>query len=548
MGRDRPARRRRGESRIHDRHREGKDVLVVRTAERTGGPASSSFPVQSSDRSRFLRRGRVARSGLTRSGPRRQANADPPRHFDLIGLPPTPEEVDAFLADESADAFEKVVDRLLASSQYGERGAALARRGPLRRGPGYTFAVKPKSQAWRYRDWVIAASTPTCRTTGSSSEQIAGDLMLGRTEDPSSSTRVSASSPRRGVLQDADKDQAAAEELDDRIDTLTRGVPRAHGRLRPLPRPQVRPDPDAGLLRARRHLLRPSSESRPRPARGVQGVPDGAEALKSMEDKLKKAQKDAKESRRQAAVRSEKEAARRSPGSRRRCRRKPAVAHVVSGNGAGMKVRTSAATRPTRARRPRGLPASAAPATRAPFTEGSGRLELANAIASKDNPLTARVIVNRVWRTTSAAGSSTRRATSARWANGRRTRSCSTGWPSSFVENGWSLKWLHREIVLSAAYQLTAAATTSGERQDRPGERLPVADEPPAAGGRAVARRDARGERQPRPHAGRPDARPEGSTNAKRPDRSTPRSAGTNSTACGCSTSPTRTLTADKRR
>ena len=52
--------------------------------------------------------------------------------FDLIGLPPTPEEVEAFVADPSPDAYEKLVDRLLASPHYGERwGAALARRGPL---------------------------------------------------------------------------------------------------------------------------------------------------------------------------------------------------------------------------------------------------------------------------------------------------------------------------------------------------------------------------------------------------------------------------------
>jgi hypothetical protein len=58
--------------------------------------------------------------------------------FDLIGLPPTPEEIDAFVKDKSKDAYEKLVDRLLASPRYGERwGAALARCRPLRRYPRF---------------------------------------------------------------------------------------------------------------------------------------------------------------------------------------------------------------------------------------------------------------------------------------------------------------------------------------------------------------------------------------------------------------------------
>src|SRR5207248_5203405 len=76
--------------------------------------------------------------------------------LDLTGLPPTPEESDAFLADKSPDAYEKVVDRLLASPAYGERWARhwLDVAG-YADSNGYAEADSARLQAWRYRDYVI---------------------------------------------------------------------------------------------------------------------------------------------------------------------------------------------------------------------------------------------------------------------------------------------------------------------------------------------------------------------------------------------------------
>jgi hypothetical protein len=77
--------------------------------------------------------------------------------FDLIGLPATPDEVDAFVADRSASAYEKVVDRLLASPHYGERWARhwldLAR---FAESEGFK-SDETRPNAWRYRDYVIKA-------------------------------------------------------------------------------------------------------------------------------------------------------------------------------------------------------------------------------------------------------------------------------------------------------------------------------------------------------------------------------------------------------
>jgi hypothetical protein len=77
--------------------------------------------------------------------------------FDLTGLPPSPEEVDAYLADTRPDRYERLVDRLLASPRYGEHWAQwwldLAR---FAESDGFEFDEE-RSRAWQYRDWVIEA-------------------------------------------------------------------------------------------------------------------------------------------------------------------------------------------------------------------------------------------------------------------------------------------------------------------------------------------------------------------------------------------------------
>src|SRR5947207_3070194 len=95
--------------------------------------------------------------------------------FDLLGLPPTPEEVEAFAADPSPDAYEKVLDRLLASPHYGERWGRhwldLARYADSN---GYEHdEVRP--DAWRYRDYVIKSFNDDKPYDRFVLEQLAGD-------------------------------------------------------------------------------------------------------------------------------------------------------------------------------------------------------------------------------------------------------------------------------------------------------------------------------------------------------------------------------------
>ena len=100
--------------------------------------------------------------------------------LDLTGLPPTAAEVDAFLADRSPDAYEKLVDRLLASPRYGER-MAWDWLDAARYADSNGYQGDGERTMWPWRDWVVrGAQRATCRSTSSPSEQLAGDLLPGR--------------------------------------------------------------------------------------------------------------------------------------------------------------------------------------------------------------------------------------------------------------------------------------------------------------------------------------------------------------------------------
>jgi hypothetical protein len=103
-------------------------------------------------------------------------------YLDLIGLPPTPAEVDAFLTDSSDRAYESLVDRLLASPQFGERWARpwldLARYAD-----SHGFQRDDLSDIWAYRDWVIRALNADMPFDEFTIEQLAGDLLPGATDD-----------------------------------------------------------------------------------------------------------------------------------------------------------------------------------------------------------------------------------------------------------------------------------------------------------------------------------------------------------------------------
>ncbi len=138
--------------------------------------------------------------------------------LDLTGLPPTIEEVDAFLADKSRNAYEKLVDRLLASPHYGERMAQnwldLARYADT---SGYHFdGVR---FMWLWRDWVINAFNANKSYDDFTIEQLAGDLL----PKPSQSQRVATGFVRNNMTNDeggADPDEYLNKYVADRVTTV----------------------------------------------------------------------------------------------------------------------------------------------------------------------------------------------------------------------------------------------------------------------------------------------------------------------------------------
>lgn len=102
--------------------------------------------------------------------------------FDLTGLPPTPAEVDAFLADESPEAYEKVVDRLLSSPRYGER-MALHWLDLARYADTHGYHLDSGRDMWLWRDWVINAFNANQPYDHFTIEQLAGDLLPHATSE-----------------------------------------------------------------------------------------------------------------------------------------------------------------------------------------------------------------------------------------------------------------------------------------------------------------------------------------------------------------------------
>jgi hypothetical protein len=177
--------------------------------------------------------GRLEKEGLSPAPEADRATLIRRVSLDLTGLPPTPREVDDFLADKSADAYEKVVDRLLQSPRYGER-MAFKWLEAARYADTNGYQLDGERIAWRWRDWVIEAFNQNKPYDQFIVEQLAGDLLPNATLDQKIATAFNRNhriNSEDGIVPA----EYAVEYVVDRVDTtstvfmgLTMGCARCH--------------------------------------------------------------------------------------------------------------------------------------------------------------------------------------------------------------------------------------------------------------------------------------------------------------------------------
>jgi hypothetical protein len=192
---------------------------------------------------------RLETAGLSPNPPAEKVALLRRAYYDLIGLPPSPDEVDAFLADDSPEAYEQVVDRLLASPQYGEKWGRhwldLVRYADS---VGYE-RDNDNNLAWPYRDYVIRALNDDKPFNEFIVEQLAGNQLPGDVR--SSDSQTAANFERLGLKDDEPPDPLLAyyDGLDDVVSTtgqvflaMTIGCARCHEhKIDPLPHADLLP-------------------------------------------------------------------------------------------------------------------------------------------------------------------------------------------------------------------------------------------------------------------------------------------------------------------
>jgi hypothetical protein len=427
---------------------------------------------------------RLEEHGLTPSPPATKRILIRRAYFDLIGLPPTPADVQAFLADDSPDAYEQLIDRLLSSPLHGERWARfwleLAR---------YCDIAEPwakrQAPAHVYRDWVMQAVNEDLPYDQFVQRQLAADLMPEAKPEDRAALGFLGLSPvywKELKLDNSVIKTVVAEEWEERIDTLGRtflgltiACARCHDhKFDPITQEDyyALAGVFASIRQTDRPLLPEPEASQVQQAR--KRIVDLQEEIAQLEKK-KPVPADLAT---QIANRKAEIAQIRKDTPHLDAPLAPAVAEASLHVLADGPHRTRLVYTPNQpqnvALQIRGSPTNLGPVIPrrflalfsrgqpTPFQENSGRRELAQAIVTEAGPLAARVIVNRVWKhhfgkglveTPSDFGFQGERPSHPQLLDDLASR---------FVQHGWSLKWLHREILLSATYQ---QASMPRERQ-----------------------------------------------------------------------------------
>ncbi|NQV28944.1 MAG: DUF1549 domain-containing protein [Rhodopirellula sp.] len=324
--------------------------------------------------------------------------------FDVLGLPPTFEETQAFVNDKSPDAWKNLVDRYLSSPHYGERWGRhwldVARYADTK---GYVFQEERKYPfAYTYRDWVVRSLNEDLPYDQFLNRQIAADWLVKEGLPESELAAMGFLTLGRRFLNNIN------DIIDDRLDVISRGTlaltvtcARCHDH-------KYDPIPQADYY-SLYGVLRSSTEPK---------EPTNAMPLFESD--------------------------------------KPFDPYVF--------LRGSQGNHGPRV--PRQFLQVVAGPERKPFEHGSGRLELAQAITSPDNPLTSRVICNRVWMHHFHSSLVTTPSDFGLRCEPPTHPELLDWLASHLVESGWSLKELHRSILNSATWQQSSVDVPAKRKID----------------------------------------------------------------------------------
>ena len=396
-------------------------------------------------------------------------------YFDLIGLPPTPEQVESFtigFKSNSALTVSELVNDLLESQHYGERwGRHWLDVARYSDGFGGFNDNRAMNDAWRYRDWVVEKLNSDLPFEEFLRTQIAGDL-LKDFPDPIPTGFLALGPTYNSDGGDPDSvAQAKSETLDDRVDTLSRGLMGITASCSRCHDHKFDPIPQMDYYSLAGIFNNTSIHDAPLvPPEVVQQYNDFQKRINEKNKAIQKLNQLIKNEKRKAtddetkqliALKAELEDLRSSSPA------KFPTAHALRDSGSSnMKVAIRGNLRKSGSEAPRRFLRIIEGENPQPFTNGSGRLELANAIAKRNNPLTTRVFVNRVWRHHFGEGI-VRTPSNFGKLGDVPTHPELLDWIAGrFWENGGSLKSLHRLIMTSATYQMSSDYDDSSFRID----------------------------------------------------------------------------------
>ena len=412
-------------------------------------------------------------------------------YHDLIGLPPTPEQLDEFLKDQSPQAFEKLIDKLMASPQFGEKWgrhwldvARYAESSGKDRNTVFPFA-------WRYRDYVIDSFNKDKPINRFFVEQLAGDLLPHKDDNQKAEHTVATGYLALGTksVDERNRKQFEMDVADEQIDAFSQGMlgltiacARCHDhKFDPIPTKDYYSV--AGIFLSTDTLFgtpggpqgRQSSALAVLPADcdGPTGPVLSKKEVEKLQDRLidlKKQLDDSREADRKAGQLQLRALALLQQIA---ITEKQLTYYEKDGTPKKMAMATKDRTFPKDSKvmirgdidkpgetAPRGVVQVLNPGSFKISRGESGRKDLAEWVASDKNPLTARVYVNRIWQQLFGAGLVTTPDNFGTMGRKPSHPELLDYLASQFTSTGWSNKQLIRTLMLSHTYRLSSEANT----------------------------------------------------------------------------------------